>query len=58
MCGTNEKPCGICANAKGGCLASMREDFFSFASKEEVKRRLSSGEYKADKEMMIKYINN
>ena len=58
MCGTNEKPCGICVNAKGGCLASMRDDFFSLASKEKVKRRLNAGEYIVDKETMIKYITN
>ena len=58
MCGTNEKPCGLCVNANGCCLASMRDDFFSLASNEEVKRRLNAGEYIVDKETMIKYITN
>lgn len=56
MCGTGNRTCGICANA-GGCLASMKEDYFCLATKEEVKKRLEENKYRRDTEIMKKYVN-
>lgn len=56
MCGTGYKLCCICGNA-GGCLSSMREDFFFLASRKEVEKRLKEGKYSANKEIMEFYLS-
>ena len=56
MCGTGNKTCGICANADGNCLASMREDFFIPATIEQVKNRIKENKYPDDIDVMRKYI--
>lgn len=55
MCGTGNRVCGICANA-GGCLASMHEDYFCLASKQEVQKRLEEGRYTRDTLIMKQYL--
>lgn len=54
-CGFGDKTCGICGNA-GFCLASMNDDYFIPATKEQVEKRLAEGKYKCDKEIMEEYI--
>ena len=55
MCGTGNRVCGICANA-GGCLASMSEDYFCLASKQEVQKRLEEDRYAMDTLIMKQYL--
>lgn len=57
-CGSGNKACGICGNADGNCLASMHDDFFFEATKEQVKKRLAEGRYACDKEIMENYVKN
>ena len=45
MCGTNDKPCCTCYCGDGGCLASMRDDFYIPATEEQVRKRLENGSY-------------
>ena len=55
MCGIGNRTCGICANANG-CLASMNEDYFYLASKQEVRKRLEEGRYTDDTLIMKQYL--
>ena len=55
-CGSGNKACGICGNADGNCLASLCDDFFFEATKEQVEKRLAEGRYVCDKELMEKYV--
>ena len=55
MCGTGNRTCGICAHA-GSCLASMHEDYFCLASKQEVQKRLEEGRYAMDTLIMKQYL--
>lgn len=56
MCGTNDKPCCTCYCGDGGCLASMREDFYMSATKEQVQKRLENGSYPEYRDVMEKYL--
>lgn len=55
-CGSGDKTCGICFYADGGCLASMRDDFFCPATKKQVEKRLAEGRYSCDREIMENYL--
>ena len=55
-CGDGEKSCAICFNADGRCIASMRDDFYSPATKEQVERRLKEGRYKDQTRLMERYL--
>lgn len=57
-CGSGDKACGICGNADGNCLASLHDDFFFEATKEQVEKRLAEGRYACDKEIMKNYVKN
>lgn len=50
------RTCGVCGNSDGICLASMNEDFFIPATREQVEKRLAEGRYACDKEIMEEYI--
>lgn len=54
-CGFDDKPCCICGNADGNCLAAIRDDFFFPATKEQVEKRLAEGRYACDREIMENY---
>lgn len=56
MCGTNDKPCCICFCGDGGCLASMREDFYMPATEEQVRERLENGSYPEYRDVMKTYL--
>lgn len=52
-CGAFDKSCGICGNGDGGCLASMAEDLFTPATKEQIIERLNNNRYTGDRNIMI-----
>lgn len=56
MCGTKDKPCCTCFCGDGGCLASMREDFYIPATEEQVRERLENGSYPEYLDDMGKYL--
>ena len=56
MCGTKDKPCCTCFCGNGGCLASMREDFYMPATKEQVRERLENGSYPEYRDVMKTYL--
>ncbi len=56
MCGTNDKPCCTCYCGDGGCLASMREDFYMPATEEQVRERLENGSYPEYRYVMKTYL--
>lgn len=56
MCGTKDKPCCICFCGDGGCLASMREDFYMPATEEQVRERLENGSYPEYRDVMKMYL--
>lgn len=56
MCGTNYKPCCTCYCGDGGCLASMREDFYMPATEEQVRKRLENGSYPEYRDVMKTYL--
>ena len=47
--------CCLCRNG-GGCLASMNEDFFAWASASQIIGRLDRGEYPRDRQKMIDHL--
>ena len=58
-CGYFDKPCCLCRYS-GRCIAGMREDLFSLASVEDVKKRLFNSYYEkseSDMDIMKRYIN-
>ena len=57
MCGTKNKECAICAFGEGGCLASMREDHYVPATREQVEARISEGRYKNYDMVMRDYLS-
>lgn len=56
MCGTKDKPCCTCFCGDGGCLASMREDFYMPATEEQVRERLENGSYPKYRDVMKTYL--
>ena len=56
MCRTNDKPCCTCYCGDGGCLASMREDFYMPATEEQVRKRLENGSYPEYRDVMKTYL--
>lgn len=56
MCGTKDKPCCTCFCGDGGCLASMREDFYIPATEEQVRERLENGSYPEYRDVMKTYL--
>ena len=56
MCGTKDKPCCTCFCGDGGCLASMREDFYMPATEEQVRKRLDNGSYPECRDVMKEYV--
>ena len=56
MCGTKDKPCCTCFCGDGGCLASMREDFYIPATEEQVRERLENGSYPEYLDVMKTYL--
>lgn len=56
MCGVKDKPCCTCYCGDGGCLASMREDFYMPATKEQVEKRLKNGSYCEYVDVMKEYL--
>lgn len=56
MCGTKDKPCCTCFCGDGGCLASMREDFYMPATEEQVRKRLDNGSYPEYRDIMKEYV--
>ena len=56
ICGTKGKECGICYCADGNCIASMHEDLYMPATKEQVQKRLEDGRYPFDREAMESYL--
>ena len=56
MCGTKDKPCCTCFCGDGGCLASMREDFYMPATEEQVRKRLEDGSYPEYRDDMKTYL--
>ena len=53
ICGVGDKHCAICGSGDGGCLATMREDFFFLASERQLVERLNEGKYPNYKQLMI-----
>jgi hypothetical protein len=56
MCGAKDKPCCTCFCGNGGCLASMREDFYMPATEEQVRKRLEDGSYPEYRDDMGEYL--
>lgn len=56
MCGTKDKPCCTCFCGDGGCLASMREDFYMPATEDQVRERLENGSYPEYQDVMKTYL--
>ena len=56
MCGTNDKPCCTCYCGDGGCIASMREDFYIPVTEEQVRERLKNGSYPEYQDVMKTYL--
>ena len=56
MCGTKDKPCCTCFCGDGGCLASMREDFYMPSTEEQVRKRLEDGSYPEYRDDMDEYL--
>lgn len=53
MCGNNEKPCAICYCGDGGCLASMRDDYWMQATEEQLINRIMHNKYSNYTDLMI-----
>ena len=51
MCGVKDKECATCY-CGDGCLASMREDFWMKATKQQLIDRLDNGKYKNYTDLM------
>lgn len=56
ICGTKGKECGICYCADGNCIASMNEDLYMPATKEQVMKRIDEGRYPSDRKAMERYL--
>ena len=56
MCGTKDKSCCTCFCGDGGCLASMREDFYMPATEDHVRERLENGSYPEYQDLMKTYL--
>ena len=56
MCGTNDKPCCTCYCGDGGCIASMREDFYMPATEKQVRKRLENNSYAEYHDVMEEYV--
>ena len=51
--GFEGKECAICYYADGGCVASMKDDYFLPATPTQLISRLRNGKYKNDRDLMI-----
>lgn len=49
--------CCVC-KCSGHCIAGRGDDYFTPASREEIQRRIDSGEYLDDRDCMINYMEN
>lgn len=53
MCGVGDKECCICWFGGRGCLASMRDDYFIPANKEDIIERLNNNRFNSYRQHMI-----
>lgn len=56
-CGFDGKECAICG-CGGGCVASMRDDYYYPATKEQIIQRLDEGKYPDYRQLMIDTLKN